>query len=60
MVAAQAIEAAPSAIGLAPICSAPGHVAVRPGQTELIRTGVLASSAASVLVSAPSAALLIP
>jgi hypothetical protein len=33
---------------------------VRPGQTEMTRIGVSASSAASVLVNAFSAALLIP
>jgi hypothetical protein len=60
MLAPHAFEAAPSAIGRAPICSAPGQVAVSPGQTELTRTDVPATSAASVRVSALSAALLMP
>ena len=38
---AQTTDAAPASIGLAPICSAPSHVAVRPGQTESTRMRVL-------------------
>ena len=57
-VAAQTTPTALSAGGRAPICSAPGKVAVNPGHTALTRMPLPASSAARVLVSALSAALL--
>jgi len=46
--------------GRAPIASAPGQVAVRSGSTALTMTGVPSSSAATVAVSASTAALLMP
>jgi len=59
-VAAQTTPRALSSTGRAPIDSAPGQVAVRPGQTALTRIGVPASSVAKVLVRALRAALLMP
>src|SRR5436189_6360928 len=59
-VTAQMTLRASSWTGLAPIASAPGYVAVRPGHTALTSTGVSDSSAANVAVSAFSAALLMP
>jgi hypothetical protein len=56
IVTAQTIDAAPSE--RAPIRSAPGQVAVRPGQAAFDQDGGAASSAASVMVSAFCAALL--
>jgi hypothetical protein len=42
-----------SVIGRAPICSAPGQVAVRYGFTAFTMTGVSASSAAKALRTVP-------
>lgn len=59
-VAAQTIPGTLSAMGLAPMVSAPGQVAVRSGSTALMMTGVSASSAARVAVRARRAALEMP
>jgi hypothetical protein len=59
-VAAQTTPAALSVTGRAPIASAPGYVAVNPGQTAFTMTDVSANSAARVLVRALRAALLMP